>query len=121
MQRIFRRLHEDAKRLANESNAEVEVVVKYTFTEKPQTLSASPDENIGQACTAREVSYGRNSPKPSKEELLVESSAPYVQIWNPGTRPPPRSKEGKSNSREVKSQKRTSVTSSRQETLQVRI
>uniref|UniRef100_A0A1I7VX03 Ribosome-associated translation inhibitor RaiA n=1 Tax=Loa loa TaxID=7209 RepID=A0A1I7VX03_LOALO len=44
MQRIFERFRNEAEILATELNAEVEIVVKYSFKGKPEISSIFPNE-----------------------------------------------------------------------------
>uniref|UniRef100_A0A915PJP0 Glucuronosyltransferase n=1 Tax=Setaria digitata TaxID=48799 RepID=A0A915PJP0_9BILA len=94
--RIFKRFHDEAKMLAKESNADVEIVIKCSFRGRPSTL---------QTYTAREASNHENSDRHSPKKPLIESSAPYVQIWNPGSRPPPINTKGGKETRQPSNQR----------------
>uniref|UniRef100_A0AAF5PWK5 Uncharacterized protein n=1 Tax=Wuchereria bancrofti TaxID=6293 RepID=A0AAF5PWK5_WUCBA len=99
MQRVFERFRNEAELLATESNTEVEIVVKYSFKGKPETSSVPLNEHNRWKNKTREVPHNESSQKP-----LIESSATYVKIRNPGSRPPPLSKESKKKIREPKNQ-----------------
>ncbi|CAG9531285.1 unnamed protein product [Cercopithifilaria johnstoni] len=119
MQRIFEKFRSGAETLATELNAEVEVVVKYSFKGKPGVSPVLPNERNRPTNTIREVS-NRSSEKRHSRKPLRESSTTYVQIRNPGSRSPPSSTETRIKIRVPKSQKSTAQPSSSQ-TLPVRV
>lgn len=49
MQRIFKQLQDDAKKLATESNADVEIIVKYSFRAQPQVPANSPRQSASKS------------------------------------------------------------------------
>ncbi|VBB26183.1 unnamed protein product [Acanthocheilonema viteae] len=111
MQKIFEKFRSGAKILATESNAEVEIVVKYSFKEKPETSSALPNERNWRTGTTRDVS-NKSSHKRHSRKPLVKPSATYVQIRNPGSRSPPVSIKTGKKIRVSKSQSSTAQFSS---------
>ncbi|VDN81617.1 unnamed protein product [Brugia pahangi] len=110
MQRVFERFRNEAELLAKESNTEVEIVVKYSFKGKPETSSVLLNEHSRWKNRTQEVPHNKSSQKP-----LIKSSATYVKIRNPGSRPPPLSTKSKKKIREPKD--RSPAQSSSNETL----
>ncbi|EFO23972.1 hypothetical protein LOAG_04514 [Loa loa] len=114
MQRIFERFRNEAEILATELNAEVEIVVKYSFKGKPEISSIFPNERRRWKITTRDVLDNKGSQKQNSQKPLIESSATYVQIRNPGSRPPPLSTENRKKIPEPKSRRSPAEPSSGQ-------
>ncbi|VDK67340.1 unnamed protein product [Litomosoides sigmodontis] len=99
--------------LAVESNAEVEIVVKYSFEGKPEVSSVFPNECSRHANVIHEVP-NRGSQRRHSRKPLIESSATYVQIRNPVSQSPPVSTETRKKIRIGKSQRSIAQPSSSQ-------